>query len=209
MRAGLAALALLALAGCDKPRPEAAPAAPVKPAAIARTDWSMSVTAGGLAMVHTSSGLEDLRLSCAGDGRMGARARSLERAGPAVSLSIEISGRTFALAGEPQSVGEGSVGEDLLTALSHDEPILLEGGGGTLGPIAAPPADLRLAPRPDGQHARPHAQLHQEGLVGSLSGSPRPPGVKASATAAAASTRATKRSCSSSRRSRAAPRRRW
>lgn len=144
MRALLPVLAVLALAGCEKPKPAPAPAP--KPGPEVKTDWSMVISGGGLAIVHAPGGKEDLRLYCTVDGKVGAQAPTLKPIASEERFSLGAGGEAHVLVADPASgavVAEGPMDDALITTLASGKPISASYGAQTLGPFAAPPTDLR------------------------------------------------------------------
>lgn len=144
MRALVPVLAVLALAGCEKPKPAPTPAP--KPAAAPAVDWSLSVTGGGLAIVHAPGGTEDLRVYCTADGRLGAQAPTLKPIASEERFSLGAGGDAHVLVADPASgavVSEGPMDDALIAILTGGQPISASYGAQTLGPFTAPPEDLR------------------------------------------------------------------
>lgn len=118
----------------------------MKPARAASTDWSLSVTGGGLAIIHAPAGKEDLRIYCAADGRIGAQAPTLRPIASEERFTLGAGNEAHVLVADPASgavVAEGPMNDALIATLGGGQPISASYGAQTLGPFAAPPEDLR------------------------------------------------------------------
>ncbi len=118
----------------------------MKPARAASTDWSLSVTGGGLAIIHAPAGKEDLRIYCAVDGRIGAQAPTLKPIASEERFSLGAGNEAHVLVADPAAgavVAEGPMNDALIATLGGGQPISASYGAQTLGPFAAPPEDLR------------------------------------------------------------------
>lgn len=118
----------------------------MKPAKVVATDWSLSVTGGGLAIIHAPAGKEDLRVYCTADGRVGAQAPTLKPIASEERFSLGAGNEAHILVADPASgavVAEGPMNDALIATLGGGRPISASYGAQTLGPFAAPPEDLR------------------------------------------------------------------
>jgi hypothetical protein len=113
---------------------------------VARTAWSLSVTGGGLAIIHAPAGKEDLRIYCTADGKVGAQAPTLKPIASEERFSLGAGSDAHVLVADPSAggvVADGPMDDALITTLAGGKPISASYGAQNLGPFAAPPEDLR------------------------------------------------------------------
>ena len=149
MRAATFLLALLALGACEQPAaptPQPAPAPPATP----EPGWTLNVTGTGLALAHGPADRVDLRLFCRRDGQFGAEAPLLSPIASEERFSLGAGGDAFVLVAAPVEgaagvSAEGPIEEGLLAAIESGQPVGASYGAHTVGPLAAPPADMRAS----------------------------------------------------------------
>ncbi|MDB5468611.1 MAG: hypothetical protein JWR84_171 [Caulobacter sp.] len=115
-------------------------------AAPPAADWSLTITGGGLAIVHASGGKEDLRIYCTADGNLGAQAPTLKVIASEERFSLGTGSDAHVLVADPASgavVAAGPMDDALITALAGGQPISASYGAQNLGPFTAPPEEMR------------------------------------------------------------------
>ncbi|HYE46111.1 MAG TPA: hypothetical protein VEA44_10100 [Caulobacter sp.] len=140
---------LLLLCACEQPAAQKPQPAPVpSPSPAAQTSWTLTVTGAGLALAHGAADRVDLRLFCRRDGRFGAEAPLLSPIASEERFSLGAGGDAFVLVADPVEgaagvTAEGPIEEGLLAAIGSGQPIGASYGAHAVGPLAAPPAEMR------------------------------------------------------------------